>query len=178
MKIFTDHLLLVPIALNYRDDIFHEFTEEVALYLNPQPTGDVKDTENFINDSLNKNFSGEGLQLVALDKDTLEFLGCLGLHQINTPIPELGLWFKKSVWGRGYGKESMAALKRWADDNLDYKKIRYPVFKANISSRKIAEFLGGELTREFIGENQKGQKREELEYFIERGQKNNNIQTN
>lgn len=165
-KIITDRLLIVPISLIYRDSIFDEFTEEVAKFLIPKPTNNLEDTISFINNSLKNTLDGKELQLVALDGISKEFLGCLGLHDIDTKIPELGLWFKKSVWGLGYGKESMSALKQWAKDNLVYDKIIYPAFKDNIPSRKIAEFLGGKVTREFIGKNSRGEECEEVEYSI------------
>ncbi len=167
-KIETDRLLLIPISSVYRDDIFREFTEEVARYLLPQPTGNINDTTEFIVSSSAKNMAGDGLQLVAIDKNTKEFMACVGLHKIKTSVPELGLWFKKSVWGQGYGKEAMVALKKWADENLDYEKIRYPVYKANVPSRKIAEFLGGVVERELITQDSRGRDFEEVEYFIPR----------
>ena len=168
-KVPTPRLLLIPISLDYKDVIFKELTEEVARFLLVHPTGDIQDTINFINNSLAQMAKGEKLQLVALDKETKEFLGCISLKKMNTPIPEIGLWLKKSVWGKGYGKESTAALKKWADDNLDYDKILYPAYKINTPSRKIAEFLGGKMVREFIGKNKRGEEFEEVEYLIDKG---------
>jgi RimJ/RimL family protein N-acetyltransferase len=165
-QIVTDRLILVPINISYKEEIFKEFTEEVARFLFPQPTEDIQNTINFINESVVKNLAGLELQLVALDKNTKEFLACIGLHDTNTKKPELGLWFKRSAWGVGYGKESALALKKWADLNLDYENISYPVFKENLASRKIAEFLGGKIVREFIGKNIRGVENEEVEYFI------------
>lgn len=167
-QIVSERLVLVPISLEYKDNIFKEFTEEVARYLMPQPTGDIKDTINFINDSSGKTCKGEELQLVALNKNSWEFLGVIGMHRINTKIPELGLWFKKSVWGLGYGKESMLAIKKWAEANLDYENISYPVYVENLPSRKIAEFLGGKIAKKFVGKNQRGVKHDEIEYWISR----------
>lgn len=167
-EITTDRLSLVVISREYKNDIFWQFTEEVARFLAPQPSGDIDDTVKFINGSRKNTLAGKELQLVVLDKNTRQFLGCVGLHRINTPVPELGIWFKKSAWGAGYGKESMLALKKWADANLNYEKIRYPVFKENLPSRKIAEFLGGKIAREFIGKNARGEENEEVEYFIEK----------
>lgn len=165
-EIITDRLKLVPINLIYQEVIFKEFTLEVTHFLTPQPTGNIQDTINFINDSLAKTLAGSELQLVALDKNTQEFLGCVGFHKTDTNTPELGLWFKQSVWGLGYGKESMLALKNWAKDNLIYDHISYPVCKDNLPSRKIAEFLGGKIAREYIGNNSRGGEFEEVEYLI------------
>ncbi|MFZ4632306.1 MAG: GNAT family N-acetyltransferase [Patescibacteria group bacterium] len=167
-KIITEHLILVPINIIYKDTLFKEFTPEVARFLTPQPTGNIENTIFFINDSRGKTIRGEELQLIALNKGTNEFLGCIGLHEINTKQPELGIWFKKSAWGKGYGKESMLALKQWADNNLDYEDIAYPVFKENIPSRKIAEFLGGIIIAELKSKNQNGMEFDEVKYIIKR----------
>lgn len=165
-EIITNRLKLVPINLIYQEIIFKEFTPEVTHFLTPQPADDIQDTINFINDSLTKTLFGSELQLVALDKDTQEFLGCVGLHNIDTKTPELGLWFKQSAWGLGYGKESMLALRNWAKDNLTYSHISYPVCKDNLPSRKIAEFIGGKIAREYLGKNSKGEEMAEVEYLI------------
>lgn len=168
-KITTDRLIMIPISLAYKDNIFREFTKEVARYLFPQPTGNIANTIYFIKDSRQKTLNDTELQLVALNKNTKEFLGCVGLHEIDTQTPELGLWFKKSVWGKGYGKESMVALKQWAEANLDYDNINYPVFKENLPSRKIAELLGGVISKELIGKNQNGIDFNEIRYLIKKG---------
>lgn len=162
----TERLLLVPINHKYKEDIFREFTPEVAVFLFPQPSSDIQHTIEFIESSLQNIIKSEDLQLVALDKNTKEFLGCVGLHKLQDKVPELGLWFKRSTWGRGYGRESMMALKEWAKDNLICSQLKYPVAKDNLPSRKIAEILGGEIIREFVGKNMNGREMEEVEYRI------------
>lgn len=168
----TERLKLVPIAMNHLDEIFREFTPEITVHMFPQPTGDIGDTKKFITDSLARMKKGENLQLVAEDKKTGEFLGCMGFHEIHKHDPVMGIWLKKSAHGRGYGKEAMKAIKEWADKNISYEYIKYPVVKINTPSRQIAEFLGGKVAREFVGTNQKGEKMEEVEYKI---MKNNEI---
>jgi RimJ/RimL family protein N-acetyltransferase len=168
VTIETKRLLLVPISLVFLEAIFREFTQEVTTHMFPQPSGDVVDTKNFITESLERMRKGENLQLVALDKLTNEFLGCMGLHEIHTPDPEMGIWLKKSAQGQGYGKEAMKAIKEWADKNITYDHIKYPVVKTNIPSRQIAESLGGKAVKEYVGTNQNGDKMDEVEYWIER----------
>ena len=165
-EIKTERLILVLIDLSYKEDVFREFTPEVARFMYPQFSGDIADTVSFINEGRQKTLDGHDLQLVALDKDSKEFLGCVGLHHIDTRVPALGLWFKKTVWGKGYGLEAMRALKDWAEHNLDYDHLLYPAFKDNASTRKIAEALGGKIARELVGTNQVGEEHEEVEYWI------------
>ena len=74
----TERLLLIPINHEYQADIFREFTPEVAVFLFPQPRPDIQSTVEFIEHSMVNLLKGEDLQLVALDKTTKEFLGCVG----------------------------------------------------------------------------------------------------
>lgn len=162
----TQHLLLKTISLVYKDDIFKEFTPEVSVYMGPQPTGNIQDVVAFIESSMKTNSEGSNFQIVIVDKATEEFIGCGGLHHIDTKTPELGIWIKISAHGHGYGKEAMQALKKWADENLDYEYILYPVAQENIASRRIPESMGAKVEREYDDTNGLGQKLHLLEYRI------------
>ncbi|MBD0266374.1 MAG: GNAT family N-acetyltransferase [Tolypothrix sp. Co-bin9] len=130
------------------EEIFSEFTEEITLYTYPRAAKVISETELFIKKSLEELENGISLQLVVLAKDSLEFLGCASLHNLAKK-PQLGIWLKKAVHGNKYGLETITAIKDWADENLDYDYLFYPVDKANIASRKIAEALGGTVWREY-----------------------------
>ena len=153
----TERLILVPISLNFRDNIFQEFTKEITILMFPQPSGKIEDTMVFINGSLDKMKAGKTVQQVITNSSSGEFLGCAGLHEIDTKTPELGIWIKASAHGNKYGREAMQGLKDWADKNLEYEYIKYPVAVENIPSRKIAESLGGKIKREYADKNQNGE---------------------
>ena len=133
----TKNLYLRGITLDYKDDIFREFTSEITTYMFPSPAEKIEETIEFIETSIKENEEGSNFQIVILHKESKDFLGCGGLHHINRKTPELGIWIKKSAHGHGYGKETVIALKKWADQNLDYKYILYPVDDKNYPSRKI-----------------------------------------
>ena len=116
--------------------------------------------------SIKENKAGTNLQMVVLNKETGDFLGCAGLHKIDEKTPELGIWIKKSAHGHGYGKEAMHALKSWADQNLNYDYILYPVDTRNVVSRRIPESLGGKITREYSLVSETGRKLHMVEYRI------------
>lgn len=166
VRIETPRLLLVPIDMKYKQDIFEELTYEITIYMNPRPARYIRETEDFINKSIRGLEKGNNLQLVVLRKNTKEFLGCLGLHHIDRKNPELGIWLKKSAHGHKYGQEAMKALKKWADQNLSYEYLLYPVADKNIASRKIPEILGGKITREYDKKGKGGNKYHCLEYRI------------
>lgn len=157
---------LIPVSLDFTKQIFEEFTPDITTFMYPQPSNDISHIEKWIKSAIEKVRNGEDLQTVILNKVTGEFLGCAGLHSINTDTPELGIWIKKSAHGHGFGQEAIAVLVKWAEQNLNYKYLKYPVDKRNIPSRKIPESLGGIIEDEYKKPNQKGQILDEVEYRI------------
>ncbi|WP_460204405.1 GNAT family N-acetyltransferase [Scytonema sp. NUACC21] len=170
VKISTNRLLLLPISLKFKEEIFREFTPEITTYMYARAPEDITETEEFINQSLSEIKNGNTLTLMILKKDSQEFLGCTGIHNINSNINSkelgIGIWLKKNAQGNGYGLETIAALKKWADDNLDYEYLTYDVDKANIPSRKIPETLGGQIFREYDKTNLSGRVLNIVEYRI------------
>lgn len=166
VEVETERLILKPVSLEYAGMIFPEFTDEITKYMFPSTTKKVEETEKFITDSIEKIKKGIDLNISIFEKNTNEFLGCGGIHHIDTKTPELGIWIKKSAHGKKYGREAVAGLKEWADRNLEYEYLIYPVATENIPSRKIPESLGGKLEREFMGKKQNGEDMPEVEYRI------------
>lgn len=165
-KIETENLLLVPVSMDYVEEMFKEFTDDITKYMYPPTPKEIKETADFITFSINKFLKNEDVTVVILKKDTKEYLGNGGIHKINTKTPELGVWIKKGAHGHGYGKEAMIGLKKWADENLDYEYIKYPVAEENIASRKIPESLGGKETNKYSQVNGNGVALNIVEYYI------------
>ncbi|MDD5190501.1 MAG: GNAT family N-acetyltransferase [Dehalococcoidales bacterium] len=162
----TKNLLLVSISMEYKEDIFREFTLEIATYMYPQPYEKIEDTIRFIQHSMKRNREGNNLQLVVLDRKDRSFLGCAGIHNIDTNTPEFGIWLKKSAHGNSYGKEAIFALNKWADENLNYEYLLYPVTEENSASKRIPELLGGIASREYDDTNMSGVLQHVIEYRI------------
>lgn len=165
VKISTPRLLLLPISMKYKEEIFLEFFAEITKYMYPRSPKNISETEAFINDSIAGIKTATDIGLVILNKENLEFLGCAGIHGIKQK-PELGIWLKKAAHGHKYGLEAITAIKNWAEQNLDYNYLRYPVDKANIASRKIPEALGGNIVDEYDKINMSGNILHIVEYRI------------
>ncbi|MBR8834490.1 MAG: GNAT family N-acetyltransferase [Stigonema ocellatum SAG 48.90 = DSM 106950] len=166
VEISTNRLLLKPISMEYKLDIFAEFTNEITTYMYPCPAKEISETELFINDSIDGMKNENNLILVILKKDSQEFLGCTGIHHLNSKHPEIGIWLKKSAHGNSYGLETVTALQKWAKENLDYEYLVYPVDRENIPSRRIPERLGGQIFREYNKTNLSGRVLHLVEYRI------------
>ncbi len=171
VTITTNELELVPTSQQYSPDIFREFSEDITTFMMPESPKKIEETQEYVASAIQKIEQGKDLTVVVLNKTTREFLGCAGLHNIDTETPELGIWIKKSAHGHGFGREAVTALKEWADKHLDYKYLRYPVDKRNIPSRKIPESLGGIVEgEEYTATTSKGRVLEEVEYRIYKNQ--------
>ncbi|OKH51519.1 GNAT family N-acetyltransferase [Calothrix sp. HK-06] len=170
IKIVTNRLLLKPIAMQYKSEIFKEFINEIAIYMTPRPAIDIFETESFINESITGLTEGSNLQLVIIKKDTQEFLGCTGIHNLKAKAPslhpEFGIWLKKSAHGNCYGLETIHALKEWAEENLDFDYLIYPVDRNNYPSRRIPERLGGIIVKQYDKQSLSGNTLHLLEYKI------------
>ena len=166
LQIESERLFLTPVVNAYAQDIFKTFTSEVTRYMYPKPPKRVFDTLDFIASSRKKLEADEDFTAAILNKKSREFLGCCGLHKIHTPTPELGIWVKTSAHGHGYGKEAIYAMRDWADCNLDYEYLTYPVDKDNVPSRRIPESLKGVVGREYEKINQSGTLLNILEFWI------------
>ena len=165
-EIPTERLNLVPLSMKYRDEIFTEFDNEITTHMYPRSAKKISETEDFINEAMKQLKAGTDLQLAILDKDSNEFLGCAGLHHVDKKTPEFGVWVKKSAHGKALGREAMQALKKWADENLEYEYLLYPVAGENIASKKIAESMGGKIEREYDVKNMSGNSLHLIEYRI------------
>ncbi|MBK1988847.1 GNAT family N-acetyltransferase [Sphaerospermopsis aphanizomenoides BCCUSP55] len=171
LAISTERLLLQPISLQYKEEIFQEFTAEITTYLYAAPPRRIGDTEFFINQSLLEMQRGENLIVVILKQDSQEFLGCSGIYKINSQYPQTGIWLKKSAFGQGYATEAIQALKKWADSHLEYEYLRYPVDQENTASRRIAEKLGGQIFTKYKHTNLSGNILNIVEYRIRKSTK-------
>ena len=103
---------------------------------------------------------------MVLNKDSLEFLGYIALHKLNTKTPEMGIWLKESAHNNGYGFEALSLLKKWANKNLLFDYLKYPVEKNNLASIALAKKLGGKIGDEYIKKSESGKLLDEFEYRI------------
>lgn len=149
LSLESDRLRLQSISLDYKQDIFLEFTTEITEYMFPKPAETIQETDRFIRNAIQQCKRGTDLTFVILKRENLEFLGVCGIHRIHTDTPEIGIWTKKLAHGYGYGREAVHCLRDWLSQNLEYEYLVYTVDKHNILSRKIPESLGGKAVREF-----------------------------
>lgn len=163
----TKRLELTPINDSHLMPIYKHFTISITKYMFPQPSGNIGDTENFIKASMEGLTDGTNLQLVIHDNETNKFLGCVGLHNIGTEDPELGVWIRKSYHSQGLGMEAIRGVIKWANENIEFDHLKYPVDKNNRSSRRIPMSCGGKFVKSYSMQNMNKTKELDIvEYWI------------
>jgi RimJ/RimL family protein N-acetyltransferase len=162
----TERLLLKPISYEYVEHIFKEFTQDITEYMMPKPAESIEETKEFIKKSLDGLEKGTNFQLVIVNKRNNEFIGCIGLHNIDKKDPELGIWTKKTSHYNGYGLEAMNGLIGWANKNIEFEHLKYPVDKRNKASRRIPERNKGKIMKEYKDTGMGGNELDEIEYWI------------
>ena len=85
------------------------------------------------------------LHLFLKGKRTL--IGCSGLHRINWEVPkfEIGYWCRTPFVGRGYIREAVAAIVRFAFEHLKAQRVEIRCDPLNERSRKIPQALDFQL---------------------------------
>lgn len=160
----SERLQLIPISLNYAEELCKEFTAEITEHMWPSAPKTQEEINQHISEQQIKMQEGTEIALVILNEENQDFLGYACLHQASTRTPELGIWLKKSAHGFHYGFEAMNLLKTWAETNLVYDYLKYPVVRQNIPSRKIAEKMGGIIEDEYTKASESGKLLDEVEY--------------
>lgn len=135
MNIETKRLVLVPITQKYTFDIFKNFNNEVAKYMFPCPAKEICETINIVENWIRQRADKTDYVYAITLKETSEFLGVAGLHDLNNEAPELGIWTKINIHGNHYGREAIGGIIEYAKKQ-GIAKLIYPVDKRNIASKK------------------------------------------
>jgi RimJ/RimL family protein N-acetyltransferase len=124
---------------------FAEANARVAKFMSWNPPASETEFRTIWQRGISDMGSGKGLHLVIRLTSTNEFIGTAGLHPADATLLETGLWIKESAQDRGYGREAVAAVIKWASERFRPSGFLYPVVDENTPSRRLAEALRGEI---------------------------------
>jgi RimJ/RimL family protein N-acetyltransferase len=88
--------------------------------------------------------SGEALPLAIADAETDEFLGSIGVHEIDRKEGrcDIGYFLAPQARGRGVMTSAIRLMTRWAFENLPVDRVQIKVQPENARSRAVAERAG------------------------------------
>ncbi|KMM38005.1 acetyltransferase [Alkalihalobacillus macyae] len=104
----------------------------------------VEETELNTREAHIKFLKRESLRYLIFLKETNEFVGSTGFHNIHWSIPklEIGYWIDTSYSGNGYMTEAVGKLTDFALDQLRCRRIEIRCDRENDRSRAVPERLG------------------------------------
>jgi len=151
----TKRLVLRPFTID-DVDLVTRYAGSEEVYANtlgmPHPyTAD--DAARWISGHDLKFFEGCGVEsAVTLDGLLIGVVGITVVKQHNRG--ELGYWFGKPYWGKGYATEAAMALVRYAFDEMGLNKVTSRHFLHNPASGRVLEKAGlkheGVLRQEYL----------------------------
>ena len=99
------------------------------------------DAREFVSRTQMKGASGEVFCFAILRKADEAFMGCSGLNLKDGRF-ELGYWFGKPFWGRGYATEAAKKVVSFAFRDLKATSLSAGWFHDNPASGRVLEKLG------------------------------------
>jgi RimJ/RimL family protein N-acetyltransferase len=124
---------------------FAEADARIARFMSWNPPASEREFKTIWQRLVSEMKIGKELALVIRLTSTNEFIGRAGLHPADATLLETGIWIKESAQGRGYGREAVAAVIRWASEKFHPTGFLWPVVDENTPSRRLAEALRGEI---------------------------------
>jgi RimJ/RimL family protein N-acetyltransferase len=143
----SPRLLLKPFSPADADEAYPCITPSLTRYMVSEPPASPDEFAASWRAWIQARADGTECVFTVREKLNNQFLGLAGLGRTHTPNPELGIWIRESRQGSGFGCEAVTCLYQWASANFDYACFIYPVAEDNSASRRIAELLGGVVTK-------------------------------
>ncbi|HWL70795.1 MAG TPA: GNAT family N-acetyltransferase [Geminicoccus sp.] len=143
IRLETARLVLRPPDLADVPEMFAAITPELTRYLSFDPPASVEVLADIVASWRTGRMAGDDLHFALRSRDDGIFVGMAGLHALRTSEPEIGIWIREALHGRGLGREAIAGLAGFAFRDLGVASLLYPVAVANLPSRRLVEGLGG-----------------------------------
>ncbi len=125
------------------DEAYSCITPSLTRYMRWEPAANPDEFAKIWQTWIQNFADKKELVFTIREKKTNLFLGLVGLHDLRTSTPELGIWIREDCHSKGFGREAVTCLYAWASATFDYSRFVYPVAEDNHPSRRIAESLGG-----------------------------------
>lgn len=132
-----------PFDMKYLSDYYNEFDAEITKYQWPDPFESIDEAKELLQEFIDEMGRDETLFLSVLS-DTDEFLGSVEVHGLDEDCPELGVWIKKSEWGKGYAYQALKAALDIAKSKYGKNEFFYEADTRNVGSRKLLDKFKGE----------------------------------
>lgn len=143
---FETSRLIVRMPEEQDTEMVYEAIKRSVAFLKPYMTwAQKKPTQENVQESIRhaiaRFMNREELRFHLFDKQSKEFIGCLGLQHIDWTVPkfEIGYWIDERYSGQGYMTEAVHSMTLFAFEDLGANRLEIRCDRDNILSRAIAE---------------------------------------
>ncbi|MBN3810001.1 GNAT family N-acetyltransferase [Paraburkholderia sp. Ac-20347] len=143
IHIESPRLSIRPFAASDAQDAFDCITPALTRFMSWEPPADRSVFDQIWPAWIATIAEGTDFTFAIRQRDGGSFVGLTGLHHVRQTDAELGIWIREDLHARGFGREAVSAVAKWAGNALGIKIFTYPVAEQNYPSRRIAEALGG-----------------------------------
>ncbi|MBB3456250.1 RimJ/RimL family protein N-acetyltransferase [Rhizobium sp. BK313] len=150
IEILSTRTVVRPFTPEDAADVLACISPEITRFMAWEPPASLADFAEVWQTWLPPIENRSDLHLVARAKSDGRCLGIIGLHDLQSGTPELGIWLRYDAHGMGLGRELIGAIAAWASENAAIEYFEYPVAEDNIASRRIAEAYGGRIAERRI----------------------------
>ncbi len=145
MNIITERLLIRPIQINDKNDLFEYRSDAQTNQYQGWIPQSIEDAEAFINKTSKEiNIPETWFQLVIINQGSNEIIGDIGIHFVDSDNKqvELGCTLSKANHGKGYATEALKAVINYLFKELHKHKIITSIDPENVNSIKLVERIG------------------------------------
>jgi [ribosomal protein S5]-alanine N-acetyltransferase len=148
-KVETERLVLREISHDDTAAIFRNFSDpDVANWFFEKPHSTMEQTIKVIDHFILKFKQGEGLTWAITLKEDGQVIGTCGYENIEIGNRgEIGFDLAKDCWGKGYMRESLAAIINFGFSILNLSKIEAHTNLNNVRAKFLLEKLGFQLDK-------------------------------
>lgn len=136
----TFRLDIVPFYIEFLNDYYVGFNEDITKYMWPDPFANINDARNMLQNFMKEMKQGQTLLFSILSKNG-KFLGSVEVHGLTESCPELGIWIKASEQKKGYAYEALCAVLDYVRVTFDKYNFFYELDIRNKSSIKLLHKL-------------------------------------
>ncbi|MBB1138011.1 GNAT family N-acetyltransferase [Myroides sp. WP-1] len=126
------------------------FTPSIGQYLSIDSFSHPVLVKAYIEQSQEEMKQGTCLVLLAFERDSNRFVGCLTINDIHLFSVEIGVWVSEEQQGKGWGSALLEQAITLIETSIPTQQIIYTVEKENDKSITLCKKKGFEFDRELI----------------------------
>lgn len=141
----TERLELVHITQRYQDAFFDIMSrDEVTKYYGSESLVDPDEAARIIDSFQFAYESGRGMRWGIIWKENRQFIGTVGLNNLNSQAKktEIGYELHPDFWGKGITKEAVSEILRYCFEEQELYRVGAVTFPENEPSSGLLKGLG------------------------------------